>query len=428
MSTTRRWKAGTAALLALGLSVGTVTPIVQSVVAPMPVFAQTTGFSDVSSNYWAADFIAELSRRDVIKGFSDGTFRPDAPVTRAQFAAMLSKAFNKQTTRGSVRFVDVSSTYWAASAIQEAYTTGFMSGYPGGVFRPEQNIPREQVLVSLASGLNYAASGSASNTLSYYNDASRISSYATTAIAAATEQQIVVNYPNVASLNPQRNATRAEVAAFLYQALLDEGQITASINSPYIVSLGTGGGDDNGNSGQTVKIPTGTTIPIRYEKDKILLTRDETVPVTFKVAANITTANGTVLIPAGTDVVGELRPGRGERGTRFFAQRFVMSNGTQMNVQASSQLITKTETVGSGTNVITLVRNAAIGTAAAAAISAVTGDRAIATEELLLGAGAGGLATLIQKFLGQSSVDLLVVEPNTNLNLTLRDDLTVSSR
>lgn len=93
------------------------------------------------------------------------------------------------------------------------------------------------------------------------------------------------------------------------------------------------------------------------------------------------------------------------------------------NINAASQVITDTESVRRGTDVGNLLRNAALGTGAAAAIAAITGDRAIATEELLIGAGAGILATLIPQFLGLDRVDLLVVETNTDLDLTLANDL-----
>jgi hypothetical protein len=58
--------------------------------APEPI-----SFSDVSADYWAFPFITALVERDIINGFPDGTFRPDAPVTRAEYAAMLQKAFDK---------------------------------------------------------------------------------------------------------------------------------------------------------------------------------------------------------------------------------------------------------------------------------------------------------------------------------------------
>lgn len=412
-----RWKATTALLLTLGMNAGTVAPLVAPMVAPAPAMAQSGGFRDVPNGYWAEDFIEELVDRDVIAGFPDGTFRPDAPVTRAQYSAMLRKAFKKTKIRDKVRFVDVSSNYWAISAIDEAYEMGFLSGYPGNIFRPEQNIPREQVLVSLSSGLNYTATRSVSETLAFYNDSVSISSYARNAIAAATEQKMVVNYPILKTLNPTRVATRAEVAAFIYQALVSEGTASA-ISSSYIVSLEP--------IATEFRIPAGTSIPVTYEREKILLMQEETVQVELAVATNITTPDGTLLIPRNSKVLGELRPANG--GTQFVAREIVFANGERKAFNATSQIITKTETVRRGSAIGNLLKNAAIGSAAAAAISGVTGDRTITAQEVLIGTGAGLLASVIQRLIGAGSVDLLVVEPNTNLDLTLRSDFVVSAR
>lgn len=419
MSNFKRIQSGTALLMLLGMTSGTVAPMVQTMMTPAPAVAQTTvSFSDVSSNYWARDFIVELARRDVIAGFPDGTFRPNDPVTRAQFAAMVRKAFNKANIRNPVNFSDVASNYWAYNAIREAYAMGFLSGYPGNVFRPGQNIPREQVLVSLANGLNYSTSNVASS-LQLYNDASSISNYARNSIAAATEKSIVVNYPTVSALNPTRNATRAEVAAFIYQALVSAGQV-AAINSPYIVALN--GTPDTPPVNTTLAIPSGTTIPVRYDKEKILVTPDERAPLTLTVAANITTAEGTVLIPAGSQIVGELQPAPNRGGTRFVAQQLILPNNQRLPINAISQAITKTEEVTKGASLSNILKDAALGAAAAAAVSAVTGDKAIATEEVLGGVGIGGLIGL---FLGRDKVSLIAIDPDTDLNLRLREDLVI---
>jgi parallel beta-helix repeat protein len=192
-------------------------------------------FKDVPNNYWAQTFIQELASRNIIKGFPDGNFRPNDPVTRAQFAALLSQAMNRPTKRSNVTFADVASNFWAATAIQKAYTTGFMSGYSATTFRPNENISRVQILVSLANGSGYAPTKPANTTLQLYSDATTIPAYARNSVAAATENRMVVNYPNLKLLNPNQPATRAEVAAFIYQALVRSGQIQA-IPSPYIVS------------------------------------------------------------------------------------------------------------------------------------------------------------------------------------------------
>lgn len=399
-------KSGTAVLVALGLISGTAAPIMMQA----PANAQAA-FPDVSSNYWASSFIQELVNRGVIAGFPDGSFRPEEPVTRAQYASMIRKAFQKESVRSQVRFVDVPSDYWAATAIQESYTTGFMAGYPGNEFRPNENIPRAQVLVSLANGLNYATTTSVDSVLLAYNDGSSIPSYARTSIAAATEQRIVVNYPTVKQLNPTRVATRAEVAAFIYQALVSQGQAVA-INSPYIIGQ---------QVAQTVRIPAGTSIPVTYSNaQKILLAKDEPkpAPLTLKVAQNIVTSQGVVLIPAGSTVNGELRTIEG--GARFYASEMVLPNGQRLSVDATSQLITKTETIRKGANVGRILAGTVVGAGAAAGIAGVTGDRNIAADEVLGGAAAGALAGVL---LGRNRVELIAVDPNTDLALTLNSDL-----
>ncbi|HLO88339.1 MAG TPA: S-layer homology domain-containing protein [Nostocaceae cyanobacterium] len=413
MFTLNRWQAKTAAFLAISVTASTVTPLITI----NPSFAQTS-FSDVQSNYWAAQFIQELSQRGVIAGFPDGTFRPEEPVTRAQFAAMINKAFLKSAQRQPINFSDVPSNYWGYSAIQKAYTIGFLSGYPGNTFRPNEAIPRQQVLVSLANGLEYAPAGNVETTLQYYNDAANIAGYARSPIAAATEKQIVVNYPNLKFLNPTSTATRAQVAAFIYQALVSNNQ-AAAINSPYIVAL-----QPTQPVQTSVTIPQGTVIPIRYEKaEKILVTKEETAPLTLTTSQNVITQDGTIVIPAGSQVIGELKPSQG--GSQFVAQKLVLASGQEYNISATSNVITKTETVSKGSSTASIIRNTVLGAGAAAAVSAVTGDRAVATEEVLGGAGIGALIGL---FFGKSSVDLIAIEPNTDLQLTINENVVISLR
>ncbi|MBE9125400.1 MULTISPECIES: S-layer homology domain-containing protein [unclassified Coleofasciculus] len=201
--------------------------------------AQARSFPDIQGN-WAQPFIEALTQRNIIAGFPDGTFRPNQPVTRAQFAAMIRQAFEQSLQRQGTQFVDIPRNYWAFDAIQEAYRMGFLEGYPNNIFLPEQNIPRLQVLVALASGLDLSAPAQATAVLNqYFQDAAQIPDWARNSVAAATVNQLVVNYPNVAFLNPNQIATRADVAAFIYQALVNEGVLPqlspTSVASRYIV-------------------------------------------------------------------------------------------------------------------------------------------------------------------------------------------------
>ena len=191
-----------------------------------------TNFADIQG-HWAQAYIQALTGLGAIAGFPDGSFRPNDPVTRAQFAAILAKAFSPTPQKPASDFVDVSRTFWGYQVIQTAYRGGFLSGYPGQAFRPDERIPRVQVLVSLASGLNLRSDNT--TVLSVFSDAAQIPDYARTAIAGATQKKLVINYPTPQQLNPNQNATRADVAAFVYQALVNAGRVQP-ISSPYLVS------------------------------------------------------------------------------------------------------------------------------------------------------------------------------------------------
>ncbi|PZV13336.1 MAG: S-layer protein [Leptolyngbya sp.] len=411
MSNSFRLKSGTALMLALGLTAGAFSPVISAA----PVIAQTqtqTQFADVPAGHWAAQFITSLAGRGVIAGFPDGTFRPDEPVTRAQYAAMVRGAFSQSAVRGATSFVDVPPSYWAAAAIREADMMGFLSGYPGNIFQPDQNIPRAQVLVSLANGLNYTASSQAS--LGVYRDAASIPDYAVASLAAATERRLVVNYPDVQVLRPNQTATRADVAAFIYQALASQNQV-ATVNSPYIV----------GQQGLAqASLPAGTTLTMTYaDSDKIVVLPDETAALTLTVSQAITDSAGRVLVPAGSQVVGELRPSGS--GSQFVAQQLVLTGGQSLAINATSQTVTTTETIRQGAGFGQTLAGAILGSGAAAAIARTTGDQNVGTLEVLAGTATG--ATLARIF-GRNQVEVITINPSQDLTLTVNETLLLSAR
>ncbi|MGF1520529.1 MAG: S-layer homology domain-containing protein [Nodosilinea sp.] len=398
-------------MLALGLSVGAFAPVISAA----PVIAQTQAqnqFVDVPAGHWARQFITSLADRGVIAGFPDGSFRPDQPVTRAQYAAMVRAAFSQSAVRGATSFVDVPPNYWAAAAIREADMMGFLSGYPGNIFQPDQNIPRAQVLVSLANGLNYTASNQGS--IGIFRDANAIPEYAVASLAAATERRMVVNHPDVQMLRPNQTATRADVAAFIHQALVSQNQL-AAVNSPYIV-------------GQQVvtqaSLQAGTTLTMAYaDSDKIVVLPDETAALTLTVSQSVTDSAGRVLVPAGSQVVGELRPSAG--GSQFVAQELVLTGGQRMAINATSQTVTTTETIRQGASFGQTLAGAILGSGAAAAIARTTGDQNVGTLEVLAGTATG--ATLARIF-GRDRFDVISINPNQDLTLTVNETLMLSAR
>ncbi|MBH8553149.1 S-layer homology domain-containing protein [Nostocaceae cyanobacterium CENA357] len=192
----------------------------------------SASFSDLIG-HWAAAFVEALVTKGAISGFPDGSFGPDAPITRAQYAAVVTKTFQLPNINNSSKFTDIKPDFWAASAIAKAAEMGFISGFPDGTFRPGQNLTKVQAIVSIVNGLKL--SGGNPNVLTVYRDRAQIPSYATNAVAVATQKLLVINYPQTEKLEPLRDITRAEVAALIYQALVGNSQQKA-IASPYIVN------------------------------------------------------------------------------------------------------------------------------------------------------------------------------------------------
>jgi hypothetical protein len=153
-----------------------------------------TTFSDIQ-NHWARPFIEPLLRRGVVAGQS-GVFRPDNSITRAEYAAIITKAFTKIPKRRQyIPFVDVPANNWAFSAIQTAFETGFLNGFPDNRFlRPDNRISRLEVLLSLVAGLDIASkirSDLLNSLPQIYEDSVQIPGYARNQVAIATSAEIV---------------------------------------------------------------------------------------------------------------------------------------------------------------------------------------------------------------------------------------------
>lgn len=166
----------------------------------------------------------------------------------------------------------------------------------------------------------------------------------------------------------------------------------------------------------TTIIPSGTQIPLEYDKEKILLTKEETIPVTLTVAANIRDRDRNLLIPYGTEIEGQIEPDRD--GSRFVAQELVFEDGTREYINGSSDTVTRTETVKRGKDTGDILTGAAIGGGAAAVLGEIFGD--INIEEVLGGAALGALGGWL---LGRESVELVSIDPNRDLDIILESDL-----
>ncbi len=192
------------------------TPSLSPSASPKP---GAIAFADVPQTYWAAPFIIALAERGVISGFEDGSFKPNQPVTRAQFAVQLQKAFTKPDRQPPVPFSDVPpGSYWS-TAVDKAVKANFMRGYPEGDFRPEQPVSRAEAVTSLVQGLGIPEPADPEAILQPYRDRAQVPSWARGRVAAAIQQQLFSGDPDTQLLQPNQPATRADIAALVYKGL-----------------------------------------------------------------------------------------------------------------------------------------------------------------------------------------------------------------
>lgn len=108
--------------------------------------SSSSTFSDVSGNAWYNSYVAMAQKAGIINGYSDGTFRPNSKITRAEFAEFASKFLPDGYRSGSCPLLDISGS-WASGAIAKVYSAGWVKGYEDGTYRPNETITRAEVTV-----------------------------------------------------------------------------------------------------------------------------------------------------------------------------------------------------------------------------------------------------------------------------------------
>ncbi|MGC7930641.1 S-layer homology domain-containing protein [Lysinibacillus sp. VIII_CA] len=135
----------------MALAAAVMTP---TLTVCMDVDAATTKFKDVPSSHWAYQAISEVAAKGLVTGYTDGTYKPSAQVTRAEFATFLSRVFDSKERQTST-FKDVESSHWANDAIQEGLAVGFIkaSDFSNNKFEPNKPMTRGEMSRWLANGL-----------------------------------------------------------------------------------------------------------------------------------------------------------------------------------------------------------------------------------------------------------------------------------
>lgn len=174
-------------------------------------------FSDLESVPWAADKIVSLAKEGIVSGISEGIYEPTGNVTRAQFAAMLTRAFGLLDESAVCEFSDVAPGEWHYSAIASAYTCGILTGYGDGTCRPDALITRQEM-----AAMAYRTAEKKGLTIPQtaekmtFEDEDTIADYAKEAISVMQQGEII-NGMGDGRFCPAENATRAQAAVVIYQ-------------------------------------------------------------------------------------------------------------------------------------------------------------------------------------------------------------------
>jgi len=184
-----------------------------------------SSFPDVPSGYWASCDITKLAMNDVVVGYPDRLFKPSRNISRAEFATMLVKGFNKEDCASTTNcFKDVPQGHWANSMIGQAVHENLLKGYPNGLFKPANPVTRAEVLCAIAKALPCEIDQcKAQDILSKYCDGKTVPAWAQIPIAKALDQGVLNNTPNPNLIAPFKDASRADVASMLQAARIAGG-------------------------------------------------------------------------------------------------------------------------------------------------------------------------------------------------------------
>ena len=177
---------------------------------------RTGSFRDVTSTHWAFASVERAAELGLVTGYSDGTFRPDTPVTRAQFVLMLWRMCGKPAATKAASFADASAD-WYQDALSWAVEKGYVNGLSDTRFGPDAPITRQQAMAILFR-LNGGQSGTELTLTGIYEqtfaDSTTIASWAKDATWWAVYHELVSGVGG-SRIAPEANASRAQIAAIL---------------------------------------------------------------------------------------------------------------------------------------------------------------------------------------------------------------------
>ncbi len=183
-------------------------------------------FPDVPSEFWASCDINKLTEKSVIAGYPDRTFKPNIPVSRAEFASLIANGFCLEPIASchKTMFSDVPAYNWASPSVEKAVDNGYLAGYPDNKFRPKSPVSRAEAMTTMAKAFKCEMSEcDADSILKTYKDGCDVPGWAKMGVAKVLKQGVLTDSPDPTMIKPNNNASRADIAAMLAQARISLG-------------------------------------------------------------------------------------------------------------------------------------------------------------------------------------------------------------
>lgn len=213
-----------------------------TIVAGFGAADAASSLTDVTGN-WAQSQIEALVGQSVISGYPDNTFRPNNPVTRAEFMSMTNRAFSFTNTVDAT-YTDVKTGDWFAADIAKAKAAGYISGYSDGSMKPDNQISRQEAAVIIAKILKLDTS--ATNSLTF-SDAASVPEWSKNAVAAVVKAGYMSGYPD-GTFKALNSITRAEAASILSRTMPEKTPAAAVYDKAGTYGPATGVNTIDGNA------------------------------------------------------------------------------------------------------------------------------------------------------------------------------------
>ncbi|OBZ09264.1 hypothetical protein A7975_24450 [Bacillus sp. FJAT-26390] len=179
------------------------------------VWAAEKPASDDLKNHWAETNMRKWIEQGLLQGYDDGSYQPNQAITRAELIALINRSF-KLTEQAKISFTDLTSTNWAYAQVAAAVNAEYVKGYEDGTIRPNRQVTREEASRMVASLLKLELGGDEGT--EQFKDESKIAAWSKPSVAALVNKKVISGYTN-GNFGPQDKLTRAQAVTLLVNAL-----------------------------------------------------------------------------------------------------------------------------------------------------------------------------------------------------------------